>query len=281
MEHSNSSAIVVNVKHSCKERPSLEEAAASAWWYRGEKQYNQLRTASFIIAAENNQVRGVFENLETSIISESSDRVQFALAPCATLAPLTGHFLPESVRWKQGDAAAWKFLAGEDFQTFIEQAKGYVQEFGPYLLKLTREANLQVVVPAGYNVEIISDAKQVPVKQRIEDALNALATTNLVTTYGTLAEALGVNSSQAVARSIVRNANISKEVAARVFNMSYIDSQGALVPDDDMSTLGNETKTRPELLVESGVGVIEGDRAKIPLDSILLDPIVLRLTLNI
>lgn len=275
------SIIFVNIRRSLQERDSLVEATASAWKYKGKKQLKQLTDASVVVPVVNNQVCGVFENLETSIYPGDPDRVQFALAPCGALAAITGHSLPDSVRWKPGDGAAWKLLVGEEVQGFLEEARGHTRQFGPYSLKLTSEGNLRVIVPAGFNVEVISAATPASVKQRIERAIKALAGTDFVTTYGTLAEALGVNSSQAVARSIVSNTAITKEEAARVFNVKYVNSQGALVPDDDMSTHGGDIRTRPELLVESAGATWEDDKAKIPLASILLDPIVLRLTLNI
>lgn len=274
-------AIVVNIKHSMHERASIKEAAASAWWFRGEKQRAQLKEARYVIAAAGNHVLGVFENIDATVQGDDSDRVEFVLGACAPLAALVGHLLPAPVRWKQGDSAAWKLLDVETLQDFLDETRERVKQFGPYSLKLTREGNLQVVVPAGFNIEVLSAATQMSAKQRIEQAVKNLANTEYVTTYGTLAEALGINSPQAVARSICRNTRITKSEGARVFYNSYLDERGALVPDDNISSSEDNPATRPELLAAEGIATLEGGAAIVSAGSILLDPIDLRLALNI
>lgn len=273
--------IAVNVSRSIEERNSVLEAASYAWIFDNEEKLEMLQNAKYVIAVAGNYIQGVFENLETSIIADEGNKVEFALAPFAPLAPLIGHPVPESVRWKQGEQRGWKPVASKEVEKSLEHSKAQTQRFGAFNLKLTGEGNLQVIVPAGFNVEILSAANLAPAKHRIEQAVKKLAETKYVCTYGILAQALGINSPRSIGRSIARNKEITKAEGARVFNASYIDDHGAIVPDDGMITQDNDKRTRPELLAAEGVATLENGKAFISKGAIIDDPIVLRIVLNI
>lgn len=276
--------IMVNVSRSIKERDTLEEAASGYWKPHGEAQIAALRDADIVVAVVRNVVKQVFLVIE-SFETDYDGRWEWDLEVAPAYASLKETELPEiAPRWIQGDGAAWKVLPQDIFDSMVEDSKTDFLCFGPHEIKLDEKGNVEFHLAAGYSIDVVSLAPKPGARERIQRIVTALAETPAVATYQAIADALGINSAQSVARSIVRNKNINAEQGAHVIPFSFRDGDDWVVPGEELGwvTLGDDKRNRAQILTDIGSAtMLDNGDAVIDKHLVITEATTLRHYLNV
>lgn len=277
-------AIVVTVRQDKKAPKPVSELVSRPLRFHGEKQLTALENANYVIAQQGNEVLEVFKNLETFRRSDG-DYVEFTLGAYSPLAALKGHLLPVSIQWKRGDLTSWKVLEHDELEEFSQKAQSLIKNIGPFQLRLSHDFNLEVTAPPGYSVQVKAEGKRPKSATMVKPAVDALALTPYVTTYSTLAKALGYmdrRGAQTVSNLITNNDDISTANGARILKKEWLNSNNeARVPADKMRVTDGETRNRPQLLAAQGLAtLIDDSTAVVHPNTIILDPLTLLSYLN-
>ena len=251
----STTAVVVNISRSLRERGNDPQRAASfAWLPRSEDQREMLKEADIVVAVALNVVRGGYRVLSAAPYPDAPERIAWELQPLPAFAGTIGLNLSEDgPHWKPGLGAAWMPFPVESLHELRERAKRDIISFGPHFIQLLSDGNLILTLAEGYSVQVNNRGKLPRLRERIEPIVQLLGETDALTTYGTIADALN-NSPQPVATSIAANENITQPQGARVLPVAYQQGDGWIIPANDMLTSQLEKpRLRGEILVEEGL----------------------------
>lgn len=277
--------IAVNIGKSINTRKSVKEAAQGYWRPIGVATSSELlEKAEIVLAVRVNIIKGIFTT--QSVTQDPADlRYEWELVDAPALHGLIGHRVPENgPYWKPGDLAGWKSFDPTLFEGMVEIAKRDVIRLGPHSILLMPDGSLEIGLAPGHELHVTSLGAQAGVRDRIAAVVNRLGESRACTTYTAIAQMLSLGSTQAVNRSIVKNAAIPAEEAARVLPLTYSHNGDWVVPvdDADWGRRDGDSRDRAGILVDLGLAEMNPDgTAALPGHTIITDGATLRRYLNV
>lgn len=279
-------AIAVNVTRSITERPTVRDAAERWWRPVGLATASELlERADVVVAVRANVIVGVFAT--KNVTQDAGDfRYRWELIDAPALRGLVGHRLPSSgPYWVPGDAAGWKAFKDDEFAHLVEAAKKDVFTLGSHTIHLLADGSLEIGLAPGFELHVTSLGAQPSARERIAAVVGRISESSACATYSAIAQMLGINSPQSVARSVSTNRKISAEQGARVLPHAYADHLGAwTVPaiEPGWQTQDDDERSRAQILVDLGLAQLaEGGSATISGRVVITDGAALRRYLNV
>lgn len=277
--------IAVNIGKSIASRESVKEAAHGFWRPIGRATSSrELAHAEFVVAVKVNTVAGVFRVVNV-YQDPNTLRYEWELHEAPALRSLAGHKIPEEgPYWKAGDRAGWKVFDPEVFNETLNEAKDDVVPVGPHKILLLADGSLEIEMAPGYELHIFSKVSTSSSRDRIAAVIQRLGESEACTTYGAIAEMLGLKGQQVVARSIAKNAELSAADAARVIPSTFKDLTSWTIPriEEEWNPQSDDPRSRAELLINQGIANSTAEGAAEVLDhQVITDGATLRRYLNV